>query len=153
MIVLLYGQPASGKTTLAKMLAAHLATPHLLDGDEFREVMGSDAYDKSGRLDNLTKANAVATWLNHNGAAWVVMAFVNPYQAKRAELRQLNEGEVIEVLLESSRSLRREYHAEDFEIGQPDARLQTNGTAKTSFAMLKGWICENVGAGRQPAKG
>ena len=153
MIVLLYGQPASGKTTLGKMLAAHLATPHLLDGDEFREVMGSDAYDKAGRLDNLTKANAVATWLNHNGAAWVVMAFVHPYQAKRAELRQLNEGEVIEVLLESSRSLRRDDHAEDFEIGQPDARLQTNGTAKTSFAMLKGWICENVGAGRQPAKG
>ena len=53
MIYLLYGQPASGKTTLGKLLAEHLETQFVIDGDEFREMFTNNNYGKSGRKENI----------------------------------------------------------------------------------------------------
>ena len=41
MIYVLYGQPGSGKTVLGKLLANHLDTPFIIDGDEFREMFAN----------------------------------------------------------------------------------------------------------------
>ena len=38
MIYVLYGQPASGKTTIGKKMAEFLQTPFVIDGDEFRDM-------------------------------------------------------------------------------------------------------------------
>ena len=46
MIYVLYGQPASGKTSLGKLLASHLDTPFIIDGDEFREMFANINYGK-----------------------------------------------------------------------------------------------------------
>ena len=61
MIYTLYGQPASGKTTLGKLLAGHLNTPFVIDGDEFREMFTNKNYGREGREENIRNANAVAT--------------------------------------------------------------------------------------------
>ena len=57
MIYVLYGQPASGKTTLGKMLADHLDTPFIIDGDEFREMFTNKNYGRAGREENIKNAN------------------------------------------------------------------------------------------------
>ena len=53
MIYLLYGQPASGKTVLGRMLAASLLTTYHIDGDEFRALFSNKDYGKQGRSFNI----------------------------------------------------------------------------------------------------
>ena len=57
MIYVLYGQPASGKTTLGKLLSDHLGTPFFIDGDEFREMFSNKDYGQTGRIENITGLN------------------------------------------------------------------------------------------------
>ena len=84
MIYVLYGQPDSGKTTLGVVLAKHLETPFIIDGDEFREMFANNNYGREGREENIRNANAVATYLNKKNAH-VVMCLVNPYEHLRKE--------------------------------------------------------------------
>lgn len=159
MIYLLYGQPASGKTTLGKMLADHLDTPFIIDGDEFRGMFKNKNYGFGGRKKNIRAANAVATYLNQKGrdgdwkaiyvdavSGWkshpvnkethIVMTLVNPYKQFRDELKEDNKGDVIEVLLKSNRDLRKEYHVEGFESGEPDHTLYTDANEQESWKKL-----------------
>jgi len=172
MIYVLYGQPASGKTTLGRLLASHLDTPFIIDGDEFREMFTNKNYGREGREENIRNANAVATYLNKKGKdgnwkavyindgenSWkshpvnkethVVMSLVNPYKHLRDELRQNNirkysghddgwvRDEVVEVLLQSSRELRKEYHVKDFEAGHTHG-VNTDGKVEDSWDKLK----------------
>jgi cytidylate kinase len=163
MIYILYGQPASGKTTLGGMLAKQLDTPFFIDGDEFREMFTNKNYGREGREENIRNANAVATYLNKKGKSedWiciyvrdknspntlqgitvnnetdVILSLVNPYERLRGELKENNKGQVTEVLLKSDRDLRKEYHVEDFEVGDPDYIMSTNQDVVDSWAQLK----------------
>ncbi len=160
MIYVLYGQPASGKTTLGELLADYLATPFLIDGDEFRAMFSNKDYNEAGRIENIRSANSVATYLNKKGAkgkwkavyvdminGWkghsidsqtdVVISLVNPYENLRQELKLNNPKEVLEIYLSSNRSLRKEYHVKDFEIGSPDYRLTTDLEIEKSWQVLK----------------
>ena len=139
MIYLLYGQPASGKTTLGKLLAKHLDTPFIIDGDEFRGMFKNKNYGFGGRKKNIRAANAVATYLTQIN--WlcpsVIMSLVNPYKQFRNELKEDNEGQVLEILLQSDRELRKEYHVEDFEKGDPDYFLLTDEPIEDTWKQLK----------------
>ena len=173
MIYVLYGQPGSGKTTLGKLLAEHLDTPFVIDGDEFREMFTNANYGREGREENIRNANAVATYLNKKGkdgnwkavyiqdaeSSWkshpvnkethVVMSLVNPYKHLRDELRQNNiwkfpahddgwvRDEVVEILLRSDRELRKEYHVEDFQVGNPQYTVSTDGEVEETWGQLK----------------
>ena len=162
MIYLLYGQPASGKTTLGQMLAEHLQTPFVIDGDEFRGMFTNNNYGRTGREENIRNANAVATYLNKKGERddWsaiyckneggnsiqgrpvkkgtdVVMCLVNPYEHLRKELANNNQDQVVEVFLQSNRELRKEYHVEDFEIGDPYHTLLTDVPLEETWKTLK----------------
>jgi len=160
MIYVLYGQPGSGKTTLGKLLASHLDTPFIIDGDEFREMFTNTNYGREGREQNIRNANTVATYLNKKGkeshwkaiyvtekSGWkshpinkethVVMSLVNPYRAVRDELRKNNGDQVIEVLLTSNRELRKEYHDLEFEEGLPDCEMNTDRSVEDSWGELK----------------
>ena len=176
MIYVLYGQPGSGKTSLGKLLASHLDTPFIIDGDEFREMFTNKNYGKEGREENIRNANAVATYLNKKGkdGSWkaiyindeqnswkshpinkethVVMCLVNPYKHLRDELRQNNihkfpahddgwvRGGVVDILLKSDRDLRKEYHVEDFEIGNPCHIINTDQPVRDTWEQLKGLL-------------
>ena len=163
MIYVLYGQPASGKTTLGRLLAKHLETPFVIDGDEFREMFTNKNYGREGREENISNANAVATYLNKKskGEDWmciyvrdkndpnsiqgitvnsetdVILCLVNPYKHLRDELRENNQGQIVEVLLKSNRELRKEYHVEDFEDGVPNYEMNTDREVEDSWAELK----------------
>ena len=159
MIYVLYGQPASGKTTLGKLLAEHLNTPFIIDGDEFREMFTNKNYGRAGREENIKNANAVATYLNKKCERedWlaiycrqedgikgrpvkegsdVVMCLVNPYEHLREELANNNQNQVVEIFLQSSRDLRKEYHVEDFEKGRPDHIINTDNNTNLTFEEL-----------------
>jgi hypothetical protein len=97
MIYALYGQPGAGKTTLGKLLANHLNSPFILDSDELRKILCKTGV--SDLVENTTKGNAIATYLNHlqasrllnhQQASHVVMCFVNPYEYLRDELNKSN---------------------------------------------------------------
>lgn len=142
MIYLLYGQPASGKTVLGRRLAASLLTTYHIDGDEFRAMFSNMNYGKDGRVENIRSANAVATYLNKTQEDHVVLSLVNPYDNLRDELKKNNAGQVIDVLLTSSRNLRKEYHVKDFEIGNPTIVLNTDRGADHTFESLLACIAK-----------
>ena len=159
MIYLLYGQPAAGKTTLGKLLAEQVNTPFIIDGDEFREMFTNKNYGREGREENIRNANAVATYLNKKGERmdWlaiycrkadgvqgvlvngsdVVMCLVNPYAHLRQELANNNEGKVVEILLQSTRDLRKQYHVKDFEAGSPDHIVTTDDDTEATWKKIK----------------
>lgn len=96
MIVVFFGQPGSGKTTLAKTIAQHLTLEkrnwrrevHHIDGDEMRKIFGNKNYDREGRMINLKQASNIAAYLDHQGLD-VVMSVVYPYQQARQYLHTL----------------------------------------------------------------
>ena len=160
MIYILYGQPASGKTTLGNLLADELNTPFVIDGDEFREMFTNKNYGRQGREENIKNANAVATYLNKKGERedWlaiyckkkdgvtgrpvkegsdVVICLVNPYEHLRKELKNNNQDRVIDIFLKSNRDLRKSYHVEDFEQGEPDYFLLTDSEVEETWGNLK----------------
>lgn len=132
MIYVLYGQPGSGKTSIGKVLAEWRNTSFVIDGDEFREMFANKNYGKAGREENIRNANAVATYLNKRGNYDVIMCLVNPYENLRKELKNNNKDKVIEVYLHSTRDLRKEYHVKDFEVGSPDASVNTDLSVEIS---------------------
>ena len=139
MIYLLYGQPGSGKTTLGNLLADDLETPFIIDGDKFRNMFDNKEYGFGGRKKNIRAANAVATYLTQMD--WlcppVIMCLVNPYEQFREELKKDNNNQVVEILLESDRELRKEYHVEDFEIGNPHHIINTDREVEDTWTQLK----------------
>ena len=136
MIYLLYGQPGSGKTVLGQRLAGHLLTNYHIDGDEFRALFSNSNYGKMGREENIKNANAVATFLNQMQEGDVVLSLVNPYEHLRDELKHNNIGQVIDVLLVSTRKLRNQFHVEEFEIGNPKITLNTDRNEHSTFSSL-----------------
>ena len=136
MMYSLYGQPASGKTVLGRMLAAAKMTTYHIDGDEFRNLFSNKNYGEEGRRKNITAANAVATYLNKTQEEDVVISLINPYEDLRNELKSNNQNQVVEVLLTSNRELRKEYHVEDFEMGNPKITINTDRPVESSFESL-----------------
>ena len=136
MIYLLYGQPGSGKTVLGHRLADHLLTTYHIDGDEFRALFSNSNYGKTGREENIKNANAVATFLNRMQEGDVVLSLVNPYEHLRDELKHNNIGQVVDILLVSTRKLRNQFHVEEFEIGSPKITLNTDREEDATFHSL-----------------
>jgi hypothetical protein len=66
----------------------------------------------------------------------VVLALVNPYERLRAELRA-NNSQVLEILLESDRDLRRDHHVDYFEVGTPDYVISTDQEVEATWKVLE----------------
>ena len=142
MIYILYGQPGSGKTTLSQLLCTHIRHQFdgneavIIDGDKFREIFKQTDYSEKGRENNIRAANTVATYISKVNNLDVILALVNPYKHLRDALR-VNNSQVIEILLESDRDLRREYHVKDFEPGDPDYVISTDQDVEETWKVLQ----------------
>jgi adenylylsulfate kinase-like enzyme len=145
MIYVLYGQPGSGKTTLSQLLCTHIQHQPdgneavIIDGDKFRELFKQTDYSTTGRENNITAANTVATYISQIHNVDVILALVNPYAHLRAELRA-NNSLVTEILLESDRDVRIEYHVDNFELGEPDHIINTDSLPDDTWSVLKGLL-------------
>lgn len=122
MIVVFFGQPGSGKTTLARTIAQHLTLEkrnwrqevHHIDGDELRWLFNNTDYSKQGRLDNLKRASDIAAYLHCNGLD-VVMSLVYPYAEARQYLNNLS-SEVQWIYLDYHEDRgKNEFFVKDFE--------------------------------------
>jgi len=113
MIILLFGQPASGKTTLAELIDTE---PHqiLIDGDKWREVTQNKDYTKEGRLKNLKGAFDMALYLEREGFM-PILSFVTPYEELRQYLNEKSLALVQIYLTYNTDRGRNSYFATEFE--------------------------------------
>ena len=120
MITLLFGQPHSGKTTIAYSLQTRLFIEYgqhipIIDGDEIRDIFKNKDFSKEGRLRNLQRISDIATFLS-NKYPHVIISAVYPYKEARDYLKEVNSNHVLMVELEYLLERGREnYHVKDYE--------------------------------------
>ena len=108
-----------------------------IDGDELRKITPNPGYTQDGRVQNITNANTIATYLNHEDED-AVMSLVNPFRYLRADLRHRNPEQVFSVYLTSDRDTKREFHYADFEYPKMDELVfHTDTTHSTPKNMLR----------------
>jgi adenylylsulfate kinase-like enzyme len=120
MIYNLIGQPHSGKTTLAKHLrtALEINNPQrkalIIDGDDLRKILNNKDCSKEGRRDNISKAYAIAKYLDSDFLHDVIIAVVSPFLDLREEFKLTSD--VVEIYVHTKNIRGREnFHVEYFE--------------------------------------
>lgn len=118
MIISLFGQPHSGKTTLAELLMkdSRYSDSWNIDGDKLRELFRNKNYSREGRIQNLNRASDIAHFLNSTTSKDVILSLVYPYEETRNYLNSLS-GEVKWIYLSYKGERGREgFHVQDFEV-------------------------------------
>lgn len=120
MIVVFYGQPSSGKTTLAKLLQERIflqnqPTPVIIDGDEIRTIFKDTDYSKEGRLNNLKRISDIATFLESKYNL-VIISAVFPYQEARLYLDSICDNVLWVHLFYVDFRERQDFHIKDFDL-------------------------------------
>ena len=119
-MILIYGQPASGKTTLAQAIIKKLNESHggfnwciSIDGDVWREIIDNKVYDLEGRKRNLKSAFDLAVNLESQGFM-PVLSFVCPYEIMRSYLRE--KSNLVEIYLKHYEDRgRQQFAVQEFE--------------------------------------
>tara|TARA_R110000823_G_scaffold142187_3_gene271999 strand:+ start:638 stop:1060 length:423 start_codon:yes stop_codon:yes gene_type:complete len=122
MIVVLFGQPGSGKTTIAKELG--LVN---IDGDVLRNIFNNNDYSREGRLKNLNRASDIAVFMD-NKHIDVSLSVVYPYKEAREYLNSLACNiKWIHLIYDSDRE-KQSFKVEDFDIPLNENVLTINTT-------------------------
>lgn len=134
MIVVLFGQPHSGKTTLGRLLKQFLQLEkhnwrtdvHHIDGDELRKLYDNTNYSREGRIANLNRASDIAAYLDSKGMD-VVMSLVYPYLEARTYLNELVPNVKWIYLTYDGERGREKFHVTDFDypIGEDVMTIDT----------------------------
>jgi adenylylsulfate kinase len=133
MIYLFFGQPCSGKTTLATYLTQHKYSAEKvihIDGDEYRQIIGNTGYDKESRIQNLKSAFNTALFLDSKGYI-VILSFVTPYVELRTYLFERKpETKFIYLDYQPSKDSRgrEKFHVPDFEEPTYEELINPNFT-------------------------
>jgi gluconate kinase len=126
MIIVLFGQPHSGKSTLAAELDFHN-----IDGDKLRELFSNKDYSREGRIKNLNRASDIAHYINSVEDS-VVLSLVYPYKEARDYLRSLTNDVLWVYLTYSGERGRENFHVKDFEAPDEEDILSLD-TSKLSI--------------------
>lgn len=125
MIYNLIGQPHSGKSTLAIHLKTALDINNplrkafIVDGDFLRKILNNKDYSEKGRRDNISKAYAIAKYLDSDFLHDVIIAVVSPFLDLREEFKLT--ADVIEIYVHTKNIRGREkFHVENFEKPEMD---------------------------------
>ena len=126
MIVVFYGQPSSGKTTLAKLLQERIflqnqPTPVIIDDDEIRIIFKDTDYSKEGRLNNLRRISDIATFLESKYNL-VIISSVYPYKEAREYLDSICNNVLWVHLFNVDFTKRQEFYVKDFDPPYVEAR-------------------------------
>jgi adenylylsulfate kinase-like enzyme len=126
MIIVLFGQPHSGKTTLAKEIYENrMFIDFHIDGDNLREVFNNKDYSREGRIKNLNKASDISAYLN-NQSYDVILSLVYPYKEARDYLNSLVSDVKWIYLTYTEPRGREEFHVADFEEPELENFMQIN---------------------------
>jgi adenylylsulfate kinase-like enzyme len=140
MIIVLFGQPHSGKTTLAKQFS----TFRNIDGDELRELFANKDYSREGRIKNLNRASDIAHYLHRHGND-IVLSLVYPYKEARDYLRSLDPEVKFVYLHYKEERGREQFHVKDFELDLTQENVWTLNTSELSEEECIKQIYEYVG--------
>lgn len=126
MIIVLFGQPHSGKSTLAKQL-----NYKNIDGDELRELFANKDYSREGRIKNLNRASDIAHYLNSNGEN-ITLSLVYPYKEARGYLNSLTDDVLWVHLYYTEPRGRENFHVKDFELDLLEENVLSLNTSELS---------------------
>lgn len=130
MIIVIFGQPGCGKTTLAQKLISDGF--HHIDGDILRDIFNNKDYSREGRLKNLNRASDIALYMN-SVKSNVVLSVVYPYEECREYLSKLSkEVKWIYLIYQEDRG-RDQFKVADFELPHMDDVDLIINTSTTSI--------------------
>lgn len=115
MILVLFGQPHSGKSTIANEILTRTSNYVNIDGDKLRELFVNKDYSREGRIKNLNRASDIAHFINSTGKN-VVLSLVYPYKETRDYLNSLTEDVCWVHLTYTGERGREGYHVQDFDV-------------------------------------
>jgi GTPase SAR1 family protein len=137
MIVVLFGQPHCGKSTLANEFPVHN-----IDGDKLRELFVNKDYSREGRIKNLNRASDIAFYMDSVGQD-VILSLVYPYKEARDYLNSLTKKVAWVYLTYEGERGRENFHVKDFEIPKEESILHLD-TSKLSIKECVGKINNHV---------
>ena len=143
MIIALFGQPHSGKSTIANEILKLTSTYVNVDGDKLRELFANKDFSKEGRLKNLNRASDIAHYLNSTGTN-VVLSLVYPYKEAREYLNSLTR-DIKWIYLEYHEPRGREkFHVADFDLPTPEENVLSLNTdrftIKQCVTLIKDYV-------------
>lgn len=142
MILVLFGQPHCGKTTLAKEL-----NYVNIDGDVLREIFANKDYSREGRIKNLNRASDIAHYIHSTSKINIALSLVYPYREAREYLNSLTDQVVWIYLTYEGERGRENFHVKDFEIPKEERILHID-TSKLNIdecvQAIKNYIDEKL---------
>ncbi len=135
MILVIFGQPGSGKSTLSQELDTNY---WILDGDRIRTVFKDTDYSREGRIKNLNRASDIAVFQKSMYKdVGVIIAMVHPYEESRQYLTNLCKKLKIPLkwvyLIYDEDRGKDEFKVQDFELPHMDNIDVIINTSNTSL--------------------
>jgi adenylylsulfate kinase len=121
MIIILTGQPHSGKTTISNHLKNILSyvnpnrKVYQVDGDDLRAITSNQDYSEQGRRKNIETAHAIAKYLQKQSELNdIIISLVSPFRDLREELK--SEYNCYEFFINTTQQRGREsFHVANYE--------------------------------------
>ena len=136
MIIVLFGQPHSGKSTIANKILENTTSFINIDGDKLRELFVNKDYSREGRMKNLNRASDIAHYLNATGSN-VILSLVYPYKETRNYLRSLTDDVYwVHLTYEGERG-RENFHVKDFDYPEDENVLHLNTSSLSLDSCLQ----------------